>query len=178
MTTGPLRPGVWATRRFAVPLTFSVHDRGWVVFTDDATGVGLSRVNSPRTAVTVDAPPQVFTPSGKVRSLRSPQQAVALITANRHLKVTGRRTTSLGGVPATQLDLRVRSVRSYPPFCASPCVVLFGMPANSIGVEGTLRSRLWLLRHAGRTVVVSSEVDADEPSTAVSDALLRTLRFR
>jgi hypothetical protein len=177
MATGPLRAGTWTTNRFSVPFAFSV-GRGWLAVADDPTGISIARTDSPRVEVNVYAPAQVFTPAGKVRRLRSPEQAVALVVANPHLVVTGRRQTTVGGVPATQLDVRVRPYRGYPRFCQSACVVLFGLPASSAGIEADLPARLWFLRSHGRTVVVSAEVDRHEPGPAVPQAVVSSMHFR
>jgi hypothetical protein len=177
MLTGPLLPGTWATSKFKVPLTLSVADRGWVAVADDPTTISIARVDEPETALNVYAPAQAFTPAGEVRRLRSPQQAIDLLAANPHVRVSGRTETSLGGVPATQVDVRVRPFRSFPRFCRAACVVLWGMPASSAGVEADLHSRLWFLRHRGRTVVVSAEVDARRPDIGPSAALVSSLRF-
>jgi hypothetical protein len=175
---GPLRPGTWATHDFGVPFTFTIAEPGWVLAADHPEAVQLAPADDPPAAVTAYLPRQAFTPSGRLQRLRTSRQAVALVTANPHLQVSGRRRTSLGGVPATQLDVRVRPYRGYPGFCQSPCVVLYAFPASSAGLGAAAPARMWFLSHRGRVVVVIAEIDRRKPNSAGTEALVQTLRFR
>jgi DNA-binding beta-propeller fold protein YncE len=177
VAAGPLRRGEWATRTFAVPVRFTVDAPGWSAVQNSAANVELGRADAPLTRLTLSAPEQVFAHSGRVTRVRSPEQVLALIAANPDVRAGTPRHVTLGGVPATTLTLRARRLRRYPEFCASPCVALFGMPAGTLGVEVDVAMRLWLLRRAGRTVVVMAETDARRPDFAPISELLGTLRF-
>ena len=178
VTPGPLQPGTWATHDFAVPFTFSVAARGWLDLADHPEGIVIGAADDPLTTVTAYAPRQAFTPAGRVQRLRSTRQAVDLVAHNPHLRVSGRRQTSLGGVPATVLDVTVRPYRAYPRFCQSACVLLYAFPASTGGVERARASRLWFLSHHGRTVVVLADGDPRGTDFTRVEALVRTLRFR
>ena len=178
VAAGPVGAGTWASRHFPAPLTFSVAAPGWLVLEDGARSFTLGPVGEPLADIVAYAPLQAFTPSGDVRRLRTPKQAVDLVTSNPHVRVLNRRRTSLGGVPATELSVRVRRYQGYPGFCGSPCVVLYGLPAGSGGLEADKAARMWFLRHNQRTVVVVAEADARRPDFGPAEALLRTLRFR
>jgi hypothetical protein len=174
---GPLRPGRWTTHNFAVPFTFSIAEPGWLAAGDHPEGIALARVNDPLAAVTAYAPRQAFTPQGRVQRLRTPRQAVALVRANPHLRVGAPRSTTLGGMPATEVAVRVKPHKPYPPFCQSPCVVLYPFPASSAGLESARAARMWFLSHRGRIVVVVAEADARRPRFTRAEALLRTMHF-
>jgi hypothetical protein len=178
VAAGPLHPGRWVTARFAAPLSFSVDEPGWIVIEDSHAGFELARFDDPLTDITITAPAQVFDSSGRVQRLRSPPQALAAVASNPHARSSGRRRTSLGGVPATTMIVRVRPYGGYPEFCQSPCVPFFGLPAETLGAEAAKLARMWILSRAGRTVVVSAETDARRPDFTRVTALLRTLRFR
>ena len=178
VAAGPLAPGEWATGRFSAALTFSIGEPGWMLLNDSPRGIGLARFDDPLASVNAVAPRQAFTPAGNLRRLRTPEQAVDLVASNRHIRVVARRRTTLGGVPATELTVRVRRYEGFPGFCGSPCVVLYPLPAGSSGVEVDKASRLWFLLRNGQTVIVSADVDAHRPDFARAEALLRTLRFR
>jgi outer membrane protein assembly factor BamB len=177
-TAGPLRPGTWATHDFAVPFTFSVPVRGWLDLGDHPEGMVIGAADDPLTTVSAYAPAQAFTPRGRVQRLRSARQAIELVARNPHLRISGRRQTSFGGIPATVLDVTVRPYRPYPRFCQSACVLLYAFPASTSGVEGARASRLWFLSHRGRTVVVIADAHPRGADFTRIETLVRTLRFR
>jgi hypothetical protein len=161
-----------------VPFTFSVPKRGWLDLGDHPEGMVIGAADDPLATVSAYAPTQAFTPTGRVQRLRSTRQAVELVARNPHLSISERRQTSLGGIPATVLDVTVRPYRPYPRFCQSACVLLYAFPASTSGVEGARASRLWFLSHRGRTVVVIADADPREADFTRVETLVRTLRFR
>jgi hypothetical protein len=176
LVSGPLAPGTWRAREFAVPFSFSLDERGWVSHAPTQEAVELSRFTQPRTSLGVYAPRQVFTATGGVRRLRAVGDLATVLTSNPHVRVIARERIQVGGARALRLTVRVRPYEAYPDLCAQPCVAFLPLPGGlTVAAESDVIQRFSIASVGGRPLVVL-ETDGEGSDFTDTERLLRTLR--
>jgi streptogramin lyase len=173
---GPLAKGLLASSGFAAPFDLTVPARGWVAYGAAADAVEVGRFTDPNTHVTILIPKQYFAADGSSLDVRSPRQLLELLQANPSIVTGPAVRAKVGGKPATRLSITVPASNSYPTICPAPCAILFGAEGLSLSVERPSPTRLYVLRHRGKTVVVMETTSGG--SFGTTSALLRGLRFR
>jgi hypothetical protein len=160
LVAGPLDAGAWRAGHFAVPLSFSVEDDGWLVLEiTDSELFFLRRADDPHVSVVFIAPRRMFSRDGRIVPLETPRQFVALLGENPEL-ITGpviRRT--IAGLPAMGVAVTVRP-EAQTDACGVPCVPLFPTPGFLLP-RASKRERLFAIRHGSRVLVVSETRPAD-----------------
>ena len=175
LVSGPLAPGTWRAREFAVPLALALGERGWVSHAPSRETVELSRFTEPHTALGVYAPSQFFTATGGVRPLEDIQDFVSGLASNPHIRVISRERVRVGGVSGVRLTLEVLPHDSYPDFCDKPCVAVLPLPGGlTVTAESKIRQRFTIASVTGKPVVVLESADKDFAET---ERVLRTLRI-
>jgi streptogramin lyase len=176
IVVGPLAKGLLASSGFAAPFDLTVPARGWAAYSAAADAVEVGRFTDLNTHVMILIPKQFFAADGSSLGVRSPRQLLHLLEAHPGI-VTGRAVRAMvGGKPATRLSVTVPASDDYPTICPAPCAILFGAEGLSVSVERPSPTRLYVLRHRGKTVVVVETTSSGSFET--TSALLRGLRFR
>lgn len=173
LINGPLQPGRWEATRFKVPFAITIGISGWI---GDVAGdsVFFRRADERAVTLSVDAPSQIFTPSGDLEPLRRPEQLIDAVTRLPHVRTANRRTTTVAGLRAATVTARALPYRDYPiDLCRAPCVPLYSLPVAI--ATATIQSEpvdIVAVRRRGRLVTLVKEHD---PRT---EALVDSIRFR
>jgi hypothetical protein len=167
--SGPATPGRKQARVTGVSFTIDVRSRGWIVAAQpyiadvrrfDNFGVGMS----------VIVPDQVLGAHGSSHEVTSPQQMLAVLRGVTDLEVGRETRTTVGGVPARSVMLRVRAGAPRAGFCPAACVAIYVRDQVTTYVLPAMR--LTLLRVHGRTVAIAEDTAAPA-SLAKTGAIVR-----
>jgi hypothetical protein len=174
---GPLAAGKWRTRTFVAPFTFATPAFAWLAVDPSPVAVSLMATHALRAELDISAPRQVFTDDSTVRTVRGPDDLLAVLRANPRVAIGAVRHLAIGGRPAVQFDLRVNHPVKHPDVCGpDPCTLLFPLPQLTIALTEGDDTRMTLLRSNGRTIVVSEDGE-NAAALELTASLLRTVRF-
>jgi outer membrane protein assembly factor BamB len=177
IVNGPLAPGSLRTGSFAAPFSVSLQEPGWLAFAAAPDVVAIGRFEALNSYVEIAIPRQLFTADGSSRRVRSEEQILDLLEANRRISTGPRARTTLGGRPATRVSLTALPRDDYPSICPEACAFLFGAEGTSFAIHRSIPTTLFVLTHRGKVVVVLQFMGG-ERARAQTSALLRSLRFR
>ena len=174
---GPLAAGKWRSKSFVAPFTFATPAFAWLSVDPTPVSVSLLATRALQAELDLAVPRQVFADDLTVRTVRGPDDLLAVLRANPRLALGAVRHLVIGGRPALQFDLRVNHPLKHPDVCGpQPCTLLFPLPQLTIALTEGDVTRMTLLRSHGRTIVISES--GQEPGVLeLTASLLRTIRF-
>jgi hypothetical protein len=153
---GPVRPGLYTTKKFEPPLSFSVVSDGWQIEipeAPDVVDIGRGQVEFGFFNVR-----KVYDPNEFAAVDPAPEDMVVWLQGHPHLEAEKPSQVSLGGVTGQQFDALASDVpsRSYE-VCGYRCVLLFPTsPAWDFAPEEGTKYRFIVLEDVrGETVTIA-----------------------
>jgi hypothetical protein len=174
LRSGPATPGRKQARVTNVALSLDIRTPGWIVaalpFIAD-----VRRFDDVNVGLAVIVPDQVLGPHGDTHKVTSPTQLLSVLRQVPALLIRSEQTTSVGGLPARTLILRVGPRATRAGFCATRCVGVYTREQVTQYVAPAMR--LTVLEVHGRTVAISEDMPTPA-SLAQTGAIVRSIRFR
>jgi hypothetical protein len=174
LRSGPATPGRKQARVTGVTFSIDVRMRGWIVaalpFIAD-----VRRFDNVNVGIAVIVPDQVLGPHGNTHRVTSPAQLLSVLRQVPALRMEDERATSVGGLPARTVILRVGPRATRAGYCATRCVGLYTREQVTQYVAPAMR--LTVLEVHGRTVAVSEDMPI-RASLAQTGELVSSIRFR
>ena len=125
LLTGPLAAGTYLSQSpFELPLALTLADGGWISTPSFGSSgslarevLQLQRADSVNGQLYITLPTGIYGASGKVVAA-SPAEAIAAWQTNPKLTITTVGTTTVGGRPATVIDLEVKGKKTFEKIIA------------------------------------------------------------
>jgi hypothetical protein len=189
----PMRPGKYATVQFRPPFTFSTTmTAGGGADAPDFANFSLKIYrNSYFASFAFIRFAKVCDPNGPSRLTAAPDQLLACLVHNPHLRVTAKPApVTIGGIPGQQLDVQVVGELPGPPSCNGdphPCVRIGTTPDFPAAFDGGFggafeagySDRIWIFDVHGAPVAVAwSDLTPHFASNlAAAVKIMQTVKF-